>query len=435
MLLAASVCVVAGSWWGGDPRPVLTGPEEIVDTADGRFRIHFTPEGADATDDDAVAWAEAGFAETWAEFVDGDGWPAPPPDLGEGGDDRLDVYLRDLDANGYAHEVPLPAGPTGCWIELDPAVAATLGETTFQSVAGHELHHCLQFAVTPSLASWIYEATSTYAQYLLFGERDETLDLGKEFLWRLRLAGSRRALDDVGAQFEYAAMVWSKFLVDRAGDRRALLELWQAMAAAGSWEGGHEAYLGSLAATVAEAAVWNLFACDRDDGRHWADDPATCRLDGAVRPTVVAALPASGTAGPIARYGSEYVELTPDCESAALHVEVTPEVAMTVQVVAVTPWQESAVTRRDAAAGETVVVDVADWGWSTKVVVIGTSAGGEGSFVWSASASGTYTAPDEGEVCAAEPAGCGCRTGGDPGVLLAMLIPVIGVIRRRTPVS
>jgi hypothetical protein len=437
--LAAATCLVSGGLWGGDPRPPLSGPEEIVDTADGRFRIHFTREGGDATDDDAVAWAEEGFTALWRELVDGDGWPAPPPDLGEGGDDRLDVYLRDLDANGYAHEVPLPGGPTGCWIELDPGVAANLGGVTFRSVAAHELHHCLQFAVTTVVEPWIYEASSTYAQYLLYGGQDETLDLGKELLWRLRLAGAGRDLDNTSAQFEYAGMVWAKFLVDRAGDRGVLLELWQAMAAAGGWEAGHEAYLGGLAATAAEGAVWNLFACDRDDGLHWADDPAACRLDGAVRAARVEALPASGETEALGRYGTEYVELVPDCATADLRVEVTPSAAMTVQVVEVAAAGDSTVSTREVAAGETATFDVAAWGWSTKVVIAGTSAGGEGSFAWSASASGTYTAPDGDAVCAAEPTGCGCRTGDRPGVLLAMLIAVIGaalrVSGRRTPVS
>jgi MYXO-CTERM domain-containing protein len=444
MLAAAAGCVVAGLVWGGDPRPVLTGAEEIVDSADGRFRFHFTRDGGDAADEEMVAWAEAGFTALWAEFVDGDGWPAPPADLGEGGDDRLDVYLRDLDGNGYAHEVPLPDG-TGCWIELDPGVARTLGETTFASVAAHELHHCLQFAVTPSQASWIYEATSTYAQYLLYGDRDVNLDLARDFLWQLRLSGSWRALDDTGSQFEYAGMVWAKFLVDRAGgDRGELRALWEAMADTGGWEAGHQAALGSLVEAAAEGAVWNLFACARDDGRHWRADPAACGLDGAVRPEVVAALPASGEAGPVARYGSAYVELVPDCATGELHVEVTPATAMTVQVVAVTPWQDSAVTAREAAAGETVRFDVPGWNGSTRVVVVGTSAGGAGSFAWSASATGAYAppevvAPEGSGTCedGAAPAGCGCRSG-EPGgiaVLLAVLAMVMRRFRRRTPVS
>src|SRR5690349_17632834 len=91
-------------------RPVLSGSELTRASADGHVRLHYTLTGADAVDaadvapangvPDAVDAAEDGLARMWAGFVDGDGWPAPAADGGVGGDDRHDVYVRELAPNG-----------------------------------------------------------------------------------------------------------------------------------------------------------------------------------------------------------------------------------------------------------------------------------------------------------------------------------------------
>src|SRR5438552_2770428 len=87
-----------------------------------------------------------------------------------------------------------------------PAAAGGGGREVYGSVAAHAVHHTLQYAVTVNLHPWIYEATSTYAQYLLF--EDRTLDVLREALWAIRLGGAGEPLDTTGGQFEYAGMVW-----------------------------------------------------------------------------------------------------------------------------------------------------------------------------------------------------------------------------------
>src|SRR5262249_1418192 len=158
---------------------------------------HYTTSGVDAvTVADTLAWVDEGAARMVAAFVVEDGWPAPPADEGRGGDDRLDVYLRALDANGYAHEEPTAAGGGTGYIEVDPA-NATLGRAAFESIVGHEVHPILQLAAAGGFVdAWIAEADATYAQYLLFD--DESLTLARNFLWRVRLSQPERSLDDAG---------------------------------------------------------------------------------------------------------------------------------------------------------------------------------------------------------------------------------------------
>ena len=447
LVLAAASCLGAPRWGGA--RPTLSGAAEVHDTADGRFRLHYTRAGDDAIDasdddrdgvPDVLGHAEAGLATVWEAFVTDDGWPAPAGDDGQGGDDRLDVYLRVLPSNGYAHGEPA-AGGTTCWMELDPGVIG-LGGATLASVAGHELHHCLQFAVATGLGSWIYEATSTYAQYLLFA--DPTLALARDALWRLRLAASEGALDATGGQLEYAAMVWVKYLLDRAdAPRAALLALWQAMADAGGWEAGHAAALPAVFGVptlldgAAELAVWQWFACDRDDGTRWADDAARCELAADVRPADATPLPASGAAAIEGRFGSVYVHVPRDCATADLAIEVTADAAAVVQVLGL-----GAPARVDVAAGAPATVAVPDWNRAGDVVVIATAAT-PAAVTWTVAASGAYApaatpgpcdAPAADELDpgdGAAPAGCGCRGGADGGGAALALVTLAGALTCR----
>src|SRR5215470_4689205 len=174
-LPALAVCV-AGSAPGaqGDVgRPTLSGPELTHDSADGLFKVHYTLSGADAlavAEDldpangvpDSVDWIEEGAGIVYHAFVDEDGWPEPPADEGVGGDGRI-------------------------------------SKATFESIAGHETHHVLQFGMSDELPSWIYEATATYAQYLLFD--DALLTFARDALWIIRLGDPEFALDAVGNRY------------------------------------------------------------------------------------------------------------------------------------------------------------------------------------------------------------------------------------------
>src|SRR5262249_12296381 len=125
-------------------RPTLSGPEVLHPTADGHLLIHYTLSGADALPDvvdtepangipDAVDDVEVGMHAVWAAFVDTDGWSAPLPDMGQGGDDKMDVYLRVIDANGYAHYEAVPGGYTS-YMEV-ANTARGFGSLTLQSIA------------------------------------------------------------------------------------------------------------------------------------------------------------------------------------------------------------------------------------------------------------------------------------------------------------
>jgi hypothetical protein len=414
--LLTALCVVtpetlelrAAADLGVDGRPILSGPGLFVDSSDGSFRIHYTLEGGDALGDLEIidATIEA-LQRTRDAFVVEDGWPAPRNDGTLGGDGRLDLYLRGLDINGYAHAQDY--GETRvCWMEVDPGTRS-LGRETYASIVGHEFHHCLQFTVADTRVggSFPYEGTSTYAQYLLF-QGDPAVDLARQVLWQLRLVDAARPLDAVGDRFEYAGMIWFKFLLDHGGrvgvtagsDRRKLLALWEAMAAESSWSLGHDAVLPSLFGlpdldtAAARFAEWNLFACNRDDGRHYAPGSLACGLEFVAPAVRVAAYPAMGTSPPVGRWGSTYVDLYPDCSSSTLTVTARATGAMRAQLVEIGASEASPVSEQAIPAGGEVTFSLPDWNRRKRVVLIGTSVdGGNNTLTWSAATSGSYVDP------------------------------------------
>lgn len=332
-MVGALLAVALPAWAA---RPVLTGAEQLAPSADGHFLIHYTLTGADAlagAEDtapangmpDAVDDVELGLHAVWAAFVEEDQWPAPPPDEGRGGDDRLDVYLREIDINGYAHYEPVAAGGYTAYLEIDRA-GRNQGALTLQSVAGHELHHALQAAYTPALSSWIYEATSTWAQYRLF-QGSLVMDTARQVLWTARLQHPEYALDTTGNRYEYAGMTWIQFLVDHGAlPRTGVRRLWEAMAAAGDWEAGHRAFLAEpLEETVAAFHTWNLFACSEDDGRHYDPNGLPCEFETGVPARALVTYPASVTTTQTGRLGAVYLSLEPDCgaPTAVVHVQGT----------------------------------------------------------------------------------------------------------------
>ena len=110
----------------GDLRPALSGPVSQTLSADAVFRVHWTDSGEDAIDADRDEDANGipddidrilvGLEEGLSTY-EAEGWRRPRSDLGGGGTDELDVYLRDISPFGYAHVEPTSHGAT-CYMEL-----------------------------------------------------------------------------------------------------------------------------------------------------------------------------------------------------------------------------------------------------------------------------------------------------------------------------
>jgi len=384
-------------------RPTLSGPELLHQTDNGIFRVHYTTVGIDAPTNledltpansvpDVIDDIELGMDRVWQEYVVLDGWPAPAPDDGRGGDDLLDVYIRDINIYGYAHYERQGTGYTA-YFEIDHDASST-GHLSLQGIAGHELHHGLQAAIVTGAGSWIYEATSTWVQYTLF-KGNFLQDVASQVLWTQRLGGAAQRFDQTGDRFEYAGFIWIQFLMQHAGSRTALLGLWQDMGEESGWETGHRRAMARFGFDSLEQAIalfheWNVFACYRDDGNHYDPAGLPCEFESAVPAQTIVAFPGSVTTVEVERFGAAYVELRPDCTSQALSVNVSS-----------TARHASSILRTRASGGPLAARsehDAQPWtdtvdGWNdgdSVVVVLTNLDNGPATFTVNTDVSGTY---------------------------------------------
>ena len=171
-----------------------------AESADRRFRVHFTLKGTDAVDSadlddngtpDYVDDCLRALDRSWKLEVDTLGYAAPPDDDTTGGSRAIDVYLRDLGREGYYGITNLdrllsltPAERYTTWMEMDNNFSptdttwsgkqsySTFGIDALRVTCAHELHHVIQngsygFSVQHRM---IYELTSTWMEMRAFPE-------------------------------------------------------------------------------------------------------------------------------------------------------------------------------------------------------------------------------------------------------------------------
>jgi len=287
---------------GRGSRPTLSGTEQIVRSEDGLFALHYTREGEDRVQSvqdldadgrpDVVDEVLAGLEMARSAFV-ARGYRDVVRDAGGGGGPELDVYIVDLANNGFANAVPAEAAeePWSCYIRLAADLTSQGGEL-LQSVAAHELNHCVQYRYTTTSDTWIYESAATFEQYGLY--ESGLLEVGLQVLWGTRLSGAGRPLDDVGNRFEYAGFSWWKFWNEFQPGVERMVPLWEALASEPRWRQALDAqalalWELTLPEIFLEFSTWNAFACARDDGGHYAQDAMPCLLENVSVPVTLMA--------------------------------------------------------------------------------------------------------------------------------------------------
>jgi len=263
---------------------------KAVDSPDGRFRIQYTTEGEDAPsgglDEDGVPLMVQrvldGLALGEETFIKR-GYRGLVADDGTGGSDAIDVYLTHLDSNGYANaDTPAEGTNSSCFIRVDNGLGG-LGGAVVESVAIHELHHCIQFVYTTEGANWVYEATATFEQYRALS--DETLQLALDVLYIERLNQPDWPLAYRSGRFHYAAFVWIKFWEEFGGvDEGRAPALWEQLSLQPAWKDAlHDEAkrvwgLG-LDEVFLEHATWNAFACAGDNGEYYSETLLPCKAN------------------------------------------------------------------------------------------------------------------------------------------------------------
>ena len=170
------------------------------ESADGRFRVHYTLSGSDAVDSadlngnavpDYVDECLTALNRSWKLEIDTLRYQAPPNDDTTGGSSAIDVYLRNLGRDGYYGVTNLdkllsltPAERYTTWMEIDNDFSptdttwsgkqsySTFGVEALRVTCAHELHHVIQngsyaFNLQHRM---IYELTSTWMEMRAYPE-------------------------------------------------------------------------------------------------------------------------------------------------------------------------------------------------------------------------------------------------------------------------
>ncbi len=207
-VVAALLMAVAGL--AASPKPEASAhgddvsharPSLPLNAGTEHFVIHYTLSGGDAVDStDADGNGMPDYVElvgqtlelAWNVEVNQMGWTAPPLDSGEEGDTRLDIYLMDVMADGYAGYVETTGGfigdnPNSPERERNAAYAFMVLDNDYTEIEGlgydetptqllqvtvaHEFHHMIQAGYDDSDPHfWFYEASATWMEDEVFDE-------------------------------------------------------------------------------------------------------------------------------------------------------------------------------------------------------------------------------------------------------------------------
>lgn len=207
-----------------------------VQRCEGNVCVHWVRRTADAPPSDSWATKTLRVMNTvWRQEVDRLGYRRPLRDGRRGGNGNLDVYLKDIGAQGlYGYCVPerrsrqyrrLAAGY--CVLDNDFA-RSQFGAAPIDSLrvtAAHEFFHAVQFAYDFREDPWMMESTSTWMEERVFdGVNDNRQYLRYGQLRRPavsldRFEGSGLVQYGNWAWWEYLSQRFGNWLVRRAWDR------------------------------------------------------------------------------------------------------------------------------------------------------------------------------------------------------------------------
>ena len=212
------------------------------------FRIHYVNTTSDAPDltdmggvsgvPDYVEKVGELFEEVYDFEMTEMGYQAPLPDQGLGGDDRFDVYLKDIDILGYIG-IAIPenanaGSPSYGYMYLDNDFANYLAsgqanfpiEVEIKATAAHEFHHCVQFGYESLPDIWLAEGTSIWIENEILPEYNSHLTYGRVF----DSPGTPlNCSNDTHWTHWYSRWIWNKFLAERYG-QDIIRKIWEAYA-------------------------------------------------------------------------------------------------------------------------------------------------------------------------------------------------------------
>ncbi|WP_395659435.1 MXAN_6640 family putative metalloprotease [Nocardioides sp.] len=183
--------------------------------------VHWNSTGPDKSTQAYVAKV-AQVAQSVLTTYAGAGYRAPEPDGTSGGNNLLDIYLKDLGSQGLYGYCDSDDRPTGTGPFDAPAYCAFDNNYTefpshtplenLQVTAAHELFHAVQFAYDYYEDAWFMEATATWAEDELYDDVDDNL----QYLSESPLKQPGRSMDhfEQNGVRQYGDWVFFRYLTE-----------------------------------------------------------------------------------------------------------------------------------------------------------------------------------------------------------------------------
>lgn len=324
----------------------------FVDSAIYPIRIHYRQ----AIDADRAATLVMQAAETsWQIEVEEMGWPAPPPDDGDGGDDRYDFYLTNDGTFGGAYTFGLgpDVTPGDDWYSVPSYIALDdrwITDADMLVFVSHEFNHALQYTIDAAeyvLFPW--ESTAEAMSDLVDDAADiydyEVWDFNKLPFASILFDGYTDEVTDYDnfSYYEYGGIIFGDFVEERYGtkDGTKLLAMWDALAQPTFTQepdfldalAAVDPSAPSAAALYTEFAVWRMFSGPQDDGAHFEEasswgDKSVVRVEADLAPDALDGASLSPAVLPY-ELGTSYwrFDVTTAPTDDVLHAEVTGDPA------------------------------------------------------------------------------------------------------------
>jgi hypothetical protein len=188
--------------------------------------VHYVTSTADAAPSaEWVALTLATLENTYAREVGELGYRAPLGDRGVGGDDRLDVYLKDLGTGlyGYCAAEYRKKGRTAsgfCVLDNDYSPtqfpSGTSPENNLTVTAAHEFFHAVQYAYDYAEDPWMMESTATWMEERVADDIDDN----RQYLRFSQLQAPDVPLDAFSSTygFQYGNWIFWEYLTQTYSD-------------------------------------------------------------------------------------------------------------------------------------------------------------------------------------------------------------------------
>lgn len=313
-LAVLTALLVASPALGAIVRPNLGPLTQSRESSNRHFKIHYTIE---VTNENAVSPTDTdqdgipdyvnrvakGLEDGWKIMIDQDGWRKPYIDNGEGGDEKIDVYIANTTSFGFAYPEPesCPPATMDCangmpaYLQIKNNLNETLYPPPFLESLGVRLvTHLSQLAYFKFRPSdyWWLEATAEWVQMEKYS-LDVQAPEAYSFLIKKRMESPWNSLHFRTGAINDPHFFFVKYIVESRNDdtiiRRFFVDVHDDPAAIQrttyeflnemlSSNGG-----GNIVEDFQNFSTWMYLSCFYDDDKHFKNG-ALCRtLDGSVK--------------------------------------------------------------------------------------------------------------------------------------------------------